>query len=89
MTRAVERSFCVGAVGISMAVVKSDRTLRDILEREIIIFSTVLDCLGPINRLASHVFFLAPKGWLKNCKPGSIQTYQVFEHEKSQRENET
>ena len=35
MTRAVERSFCVGAVGISMAVVKSDRTLRDILEREI------------------------------------------------------
>ena len=53
------------------------------------LFSTVLDCLGPINRLASHVFFLAPKGWLKNCKPGSIQTYQVFEHEKSQRENET
>ena len=89
MTRAVERSFCVGAVGISMAVVKSDRTLRDILEREIIIFSTVLDCLGPINRLASHVFFLAPEGWLKNCKPWSIQTYQVFEHEKSQRKNET
>ena len=75
MTRAVERSFCVGAVGISMAVVKSDRTLRDILEREIIIFSTVLDCLGPINRLASHVFFLAPKGWLRNCKPWSIQTF--------------
>ena len=53
------------------------------------LFSTVLDCLGPINRLACHVFFLAPKGWLKSCKPWSIQTYQVFEHEKSQRENET
>ena len=39
------------------------------------LFSTVLDCLGPINRLASHVFFLAPKGWLKNCKPWSIQTF--------------